>query len=433
MTQQEMLNRLNQLTLGYNLTWQDVHYDADKAINKINNYLGTIYPSMSSVLLSPDSSYTVRVDGVDHPYFPEEYINSVVIPYIAMEVLAREEEFTTIYNKYATEVQEGLFHMFQNEFNRVPLALRQNPDQGVFFTADSALGKLAHNNLADLPVFKFRVYYHVNNDSIALGSGIQFVEDTRAYLYNDTATIKGWNIQLLSYDGVYAYQFRGWSRNKLQVTEAAIIPGATLTVLGDIHLYAMWDRINTMNIDYTGTVTIKNAYLPSLTTLIIPERINNIEVKTIASYFLHKDHSGSKETLALNLDTIVLPKYLRTIQANAFKDFKGTTIILPETPVVPGVYDGITVEDSAFADTHNLNTIIIPTNVVTIHATAFPIIVDKVMLIYIRYLFQNKPAPVFDAPDNPTVLSSGWHTEWYANTDLVTNNYQVNLIWGYNG
>ena len=70
MTQQEMLNRLNQLTLGYNLTWQDVHYDADKAINKINNYLGTIYPSMSSVLLSPDSSYTVRVDGVDHPYFP---------------------------------------------------------------------------------------------------------------------------------------------------------------------------------------------------------------------------------------------------------------------------------------------------------------------------------------------------------------------------
>ena len=135
-----------------------------------------------------------------------------------------------------------------------------------------------------------------------------------------------------------------------------------------------------------------------------------------------------KKHWLLTLDTIVLPKYLRTIQANAFKDFKGTTIILPETPVVPGVYDSITVEDSAFADTHNLNTIIIPTNVVTIHATAFPIIVDKVMLIYIRYLFQNKPAPVFDAPDNPTVLSSGWHTEWYANTDLVTNNYQVNNL-----
>ena len=109
---------------------------------------------------------------------PEEYINSVVIPYIAMEVLARRRSLQLFIINMQQKYKKGYSTCFKMNLIEVPLALRQNPDQGVFFTADSALGKLAHNNLADLPVFKFRVYYHVNNDSIALGSGIQFVEDT---------------------------------------------------------------------------------------------------------------------------------------------------------------------------------------------------------------------------------------------------------------
>jgi hypothetical protein len=133
LTQQNIVDRLNQLTLRYNLTWSDIKYDADKAIIRINDFLGAKFPLMSDVLLSPQSTYTARVDEVDTPFFNESYIHSVVIPFIAMEVLARDEEFTTIYNKYATEVEEGLFSMFQREFNKVPLVFRQSPmDGGIF-------------------------------------------------------------------------------------------------------------------------------------------------------------------------------------------------------------------------------------------------------------------------------------------------------------
>ena len=47
-----------------------------------------------------------------------------------MEILARDEEFTTIFNKYAAEVEEGLFNMFQNEFNRA--FFLDKSDQGAF-------------------------------------------------------------------------------------------------------------------------------------------------------------------------------------------------------------------------------------------------------------------------------------------------------------
>src|SRR5574344_456554 len=92
-TLQGLVDRLNQLTLRYNLTWDQIKYDADKAIVKINNYMGTKYPPMSEVLLHSGATYTINAAGARIEIFPEEYIHSVVIPYIAMEILARDEEF----------------------------------------------------------------------------------------------------------------------------------------------------------------------------------------------------------------------------------------------------------------------------------------------------------------------------------------------------
>ena len=50
LTQQDLINRLNQLTLRYNLTWFDIKYDADKAINKINSFMGTKYPKLTDYM-----------------------------------------------------------------------------------------------------------------------------------------------------------------------------------------------------------------------------------------------------------------------------------------------------------------------------------------------------------------------------------------------
>ena len=41
MLKQRDIERLNRLTIGYNITWDDVKYDADRAIDKINAFLGS--------------------------------------------------------------------------------------------------------------------------------------------------------------------------------------------------------------------------------------------------------------------------------------------------------------------------------------------------------------------------------------------------------
>lgn len=411
-TLQEMLDRLNQLTLRYNLTWSDIKYDADKAIAKINAFMGTTYPKLSHHLISPESTYTVNVDGVQQEIIPEEYIHSIVIPFIAMEVLARDEEFTTIYNKYAAEVEDGLFTMFQKEFNRVPLVFRQNPDQGVFFSPDSALGVIQRNDTVNLPVFKFRVHYHINNDDIVLSTGtaLSFVEDTQAYLYGEVATVMGWNIDLLSFNGNYAYTFVGWSRNKAQVTEAYIEEGATLEMISDVHLYANWTRTSVLSITSLGEVSIKDQYKPSLTYLAIPDTVNNIPVRKIASNFVMDSVAGGTRN-ADNLDVIILPKYLDEIKMNAFKNFKGSAIHFYEGP---GAQD-VAIRTNAFIDTPNLYSIIVPTNVMTIDYYGFPAVSNKPFTIYCRFLEQNKP--------------SGWNVNWYQPS---TATYTVDIMWGYN-
>ena len=416
LTQQNILDRLNQMAIRYNLTWYDIQYDADKAIAKINAFLGTSYPGMSSILLSPDSTYSVRTGGVDIPIIHDEYIHSIVIPFIAMEVLSRDEEFTTIYNKYANEVEEGLFTMFQREFNRVPLVFRQQPDQGVFFASDSALAKIQRNKMADLPVFKFRVIYHINNANIALPAGLKFVEDTKAYLYNDIAIVKGWNIELLSTDNTTAFRFLGWYRGPNQVSEGLLAEGTTLTMLSDVHLYARWEETSTLK-NIAGVVSIKDAYKPSLTYLVIPDVVNNMVVREIKTNFLLDSDIDPEVVMnADNLMTIVLPKHLTKIQANAFNGFKGTEIILPETEVSM-TYPGITIENAAFVNTPNLRNITIPSNVMTMIGTPFPTVTGKTMHIKCRRLQANVP--------------EGWNSAWYAQTNTAAN-YNVYVEWGYN-
>ena len=40
MTQQDIVEELNRIIVGYNITWDRIKYDADRAIEKINNHLG---------------------------------------------------------------------------------------------------------------------------------------------------------------------------------------------------------------------------------------------------------------------------------------------------------------------------------------------------------------------------------------------------------
>jgi hypothetical protein len=424
LTQQELIDRLNQLTLRYNLTWFDIKFDADKAINKINSFLGAKYPKLSTHMISPTDTYSfpfteTKEDGTtvtnDYEIIKEEYFHSVIIPYIAMEVLSRDEEFTTIYTKYMTEMNDGLFDMFQKEFNSVPFEFRQNPNEGVFFGLDTAQGIIQHNerNL-NIPTFKFRVNYYPNNNDIDLGSE-SFVTDPKAYVYDEEATILyPPSIYYYSTDGATAYQFASWSRQvkvlAASYTEVEGVP-TKVKMRSDLNLFAFWNSTEVLVNDSIGVVTINSTHRAALVNLVIPEYVQGRQVITIPTSFTSANAPATDKFVG----AIYLPNSVNTISANAFDGFKGQQIVLNEGLV--------TIRANAFANTPNLKEIIIPSTVQTIEAGAFPVVAGKHLVIKVRKLQANVPSY-----DSNTGL--GWHPTWYA---ASTNDYSVEIIWGYNG
>lgn len=413
MTQRELLQRLNQLTLRYNLTWFDIRYDADKAISKINNFMGTKYPNMSEILVAPESTYTLRSEGVDVPIFPTEYIHSVVIPYIASEVLARDEEFTTIYNKYMIEIEEGLFHMFQREFNRVPYVFRQHPDRGVLFPSGSHQAKIVHNSMKDLPRFKFRIKFYPNNPHIVMSAGQEFpipndtYEPNRVYDYDEDLTLPSVEYTYLSSDGTAAYTFVGWTQAP---TIAADIKktGDHIKVRSDLQFYAVWDKQDTLLLDSSGTLTINNNYRAMLTNLEIPETLNGRTVSSIDSDFILG---------ASLIKRVVLPGHSYRIKTGAFDGFIGDTIIF--APPTSSYTPRILIEEEAFPKLAHVREMYLPEHIHSIGENAFSSAYNKHLILNVAKLEQNIP--------------DTWEHNWYIADATENENGSTEVRYGYHG
>lgn len=346
MTQQDIVDELNRIVVGYSITWDNIKRDLDRAIIKINSYLGANYPRISEIMLAPKHRYTLRVKGEDIPIFPEKYLLSVVIPFVASEILARDEEFTTIYNKYILDYENGLFEMFQNEFNRVPLIFRQKSDIGVFFSKDVPEHKVHVCSDNQLPTFVFKVYYHLNLDAVPYK---KFTMDPNLYEYGTKACILDSTQEVIP-KGIYANIFKGWA---LEPENSIVIYKAndTIEVKKDTHLYAVWEtkciltvKDNTLGFDPTCT-----EYLKYFTTLVIPEYIKGVSFKIIPANFLDNTEiiyvklPKAEITLAsyafngaYNLKELVFPDfdYLRnkpiiTIESNAIAGTSIAELSLP--------------------------------------------------------------------------------------------------------
>lgn len=379
MTFRDIINILKSYAITTNVTWDTIKYDADKAIYKINDYMGTKYPKMSDVLKSDKHTYSVMVGNKSIPIFPERYILSIVIPYIASEILAREEEFTTVYNKYIVEVEDGLFSMFQNEFNRVPPMFQQSCDDGVFFENQLPTQKPNKTNIS------FKVYYHDNLGDAAKFLTKPFNIDINSYVYGDTI-----NVQIVSETtvidkeiGCYCYEFLGWTRDPRIVNEPDLLnAGSTIdNILSDVHLYAVWDKQLTVEVNSEGVFNIKSNFREYLDVLVVPSVINGIVVTTIPEgFFVH----GDLRKDALN--KLVLPKTLKTIKANAFDGYKGL-IVFPKYNSVTGT-PKITIETGAFTSNCEMEYVYLPMSVYTLERNAF--MCDTTF--YCQYSKNNAPA-----------------------------------------
>lgn len=352
MTQQDIVEELNRIIVGYNITWDSIKYDADRAIEKINNHLGAKFPLMSDVLLGPQHKYALLMNGSYVPIFNKKYILTVVIPFIATEVLARDEEFTTIYNKYLLDFENGLFDMFQYEFNRVPLTFRQPKDVGVFFEYDTPQRKIQDDAMKNLPVFKFKVHYHLNAE---FDIDVPFTFDNNLYDYGSKATVLDATVKEVI-DGLYTYKFEGWEWHNDKFNTVNINTGATLDILGEIHLYAVWNKTCVLGWDSNNKLVIKNK---NIITLNIPKYVEGKLVTEIPTDFTSECNK---------LIHISLPKTNLTLKSNAIA---GTTIQSLEFPKYDYIREtpNITLDGSSITGT-SINHLYIPYSVKTVGASS---------------------------------------------------------------
>ena len=434
MTQQDIVDAVNRLAAGYNITWADIKTDADKAIYKINSYLGTSYPLMSVILNSPFSHYAVKHDGKYIPIFDDQYIISIVIPYIASELLSRDEEFTTIYNKYLLDVEDGLFTMFSKEFNRVPHVFRQPDTTGVFFAEGMPQKPLECCNVRPLP--KFRINYHMNNEVILTTD--RYI-DTTEYDYNQAYPLLEVPNDTFYYseDGVYKYTFGGWYTDP--ICENPAQPG---NITSDLDIYARWDCESTLAVGTTKYNGVEYNY-PILRTgnntlkyLNIPEYIDGRYITLLNISLL--DNYGIGSDTPCPLETLKLPKSIKYITAYTFDNFKGKDLIFPDDPLAD-----IHIEENALNLLHSeiaqgvyeQCALFLPKSIKSIAAASFSSLAtvlndsaatpSGIREIYIKcaYPFIAKPSTVFPSPD-PTNIPKV--------TRIVVNNNILYRIF-YNG
>ena len=259
MTRNEIVDAVNRLSVGYNVTWYEIQNDADAAIHKINSFLCAEYPLMSEILTSPDSIYAIKKEvdgGIRHiSIFPDIYIKSVVVPYIASEILARDEEFTTIYNKYAMDVENGLFTMFQNEYNRIPELFRQKDTTGVFFSDDYERNHPRPDTRNKWFENEFHVRYHLNQDDL-IYTGEALFDDKYSWKSIYTLKTMNPNAEYLSTDGVHYYKFYDWYKDPTLAE-----PATGGTIVSDVDVYAKWDQYNAFTVT-TQTNNSTNYFVP---------------------------------------------------------------------------------------------------------------------------------------------------------------------------
>lgn len=182
-TRQQLVTRVNSLIYEGLYSWEDMKWEFDKAIAELNTTLVSTYPDFTSVLEFDTSKYSRTVIPVDElpeiadsklvyklnsnqklynyrlvkviaggadVYSPfgdtgtaksarqaetmmwvevhEDFLNLLpskvyhqfIIPYVVAQLLAREDEFGTLYQNNVTQYNDGLMNAFRDLLSSVP-------------------------------------------------------------------------------------------------------------------------------------------------------------------------------------------------------------------------------------------------------------------------------------------------------------------------
>lgn len=151
MTRKELVKRVNERLDGRLYRWSEMEYEFDDAIIEINAKMQTKFPMIRDVLTTDDSKYkyfiivikdtkdivlfyseidrddyivnnlnNIQYTSATEEIFPRRYINSIVIPYVVMRMLQREDEYGNLQSTMTQEYLNGINIMFMEHYDHVP-------------------------------------------------------------------------------------------------------------------------------------------------------------------------------------------------------------------------------------------------------------------------------------------------------------------------
>lgn len=215
------------------------------------------------------------------------------------------------------------------------------------------MGKQKFNTLPDYNISrplgrpKYKVIYHINNDELNID---RVPVDTKAYSNGDVATILEFEYPgYYTQDGLFWCEFSGWAYAEnastvLQGTDTRLIEDS------DVHLYAQWSKSSTLQVDsHTQTITgfIEHANM-RIPRLVIPEYHQGIRLVRLGGAFE-----------GINIDEIVIPPSIHTIEGGAFYGWNGTSLQFVDAPVSIK-YPALTLEDVSLGALNNVARVVLP-------------------------------------------------------------------------
>lgn len=125
MTLTKIVERVNYLLAGENLTYSELEVHLDSVIDDLNHELNSVFPAFSE-FNNTDYGDTYP----DYSFFPDRYIRSVVCVGAAFKFFITDEEGAQSAMKYEQDYAKALFMMQRDYSNQVPVAYQPTTDQG---------------------------------------------------------------------------------------------------------------------------------------------------------------------------------------------------------------------------------------------------------------------------------------------------------------
>lgn len=153
MKRKDLVLRVNQRLDGRFYNWDSMKFEFDDAISEVNAKMQTIFPKPSDIMLQEDSTYShyiltleskgnikvtfkTREDMQDYirentlesdryntrklDIIPEQYVRTVLVPFVVMRLLQREDEYGNLQSTMNQEFMTGISNLFADYYEKVP-------------------------------------------------------------------------------------------------------------------------------------------------------------------------------------------------------------------------------------------------------------------------------------------------------------------------